>query len=95
MEVNAIGRTATAQIEPPPEKPNVRFPKVIRIRRAESTIYGKKLNYPFYRIAYYIAGKCVTRHFKTYGETKACVSPGAAANFRKWHCRHTDSTADR
>jgi integrase len=49
----------------------VRFPKVIRFRRITATIYGKTNKYPFYRLAYYGAGKRVTRSFKTYGEAKA------------------------
>jgi hypothetical protein len=48
----------------------VRFPKVIRFRRIEATIYGKKPNYPFYRLTYYVAGKRATRSFKSYGEAK-------------------------
>ena len=70
FEENDIYRTFTAQIETPAEKLNVRFPKVIRFRRVEATIYGKRPNYPFYRLAYYVAGKRVTRSFKTYGEAK-------------------------
>jgi integrase len=48
----------------------VRFPKVISYRRIEATIYGKKPNYDFYRLAYYVAGKRHLRHFKTYQEAK-------------------------
>ncbi len=32
------------------------------------TIYGKKTNYPFYRIAYRVAGKRILRTFSKYGE---------------------------
>jgi hypothetical protein len=46
----------------------MKFPKVIRLRKAEVTIYGKKPNYPFYRIAYYVAGKRHLRNFSKYGE---------------------------
>lgn len=49
----------------------MRFPKIIRYRRIEATIYGKRPNYPFYRLTYYVVGKRVTRHFKSYGEAKA------------------------
>jgi integrase len=49
----------------------VRFPKTIHYRRIEATIYGKKPNYPFYRIAFYVAGKRQLRNFKTYQEAKA------------------------
>jgi integrase len=51
----------------------VRFPKVIRFRRAEATIYGKKSAYPFYRLAYYVAGKRIVRSFKSYGEAKSAA----------------------
>ncbi len=64
-------RTNPAQVLAPLERPKVRFPKVIQHRRITATIYGKKANYPFYRLAYYVAGKRVIRHFKTYGEAKA------------------------
>jgi hypothetical protein len=45
----------------------MKFPKVIRHRKAEVTIYGKKPNYPFYRIAYRVAGKRHLRNFSKYG----------------------------
>ncbi len=70
IEENDICRTVTAQIEAATEKPNVRFPKAIRYRRVEATIYGKTKKYPFYRLAYYVAGRRVTRSFKSYGEAK-------------------------
>jgi integrase len=46
----------------------MRFPKVIRHRKAEVTIYGKKPNYPFYRIAYRVAGKRLLRNFSKLNE---------------------------
>ena len=46
----------------------MKFPKVIRHRKAEVTIYGKKPKYPFYRIAYRVAGKRLLRNFSKYGE---------------------------
>jgi hypothetical protein len=46
----------------------MKFPKVIRHRKAEVTIYGKKKNYPFYRIAYRVAGKRHLRNYSKYGE---------------------------
>jgi integrase len=70
-EENDICRTVTAQIQTENETPKVRFPKIIRFRRVEAKIYGKKPNYPFYRLAYYVAGKRITRSFKSYGEAKA------------------------
>jgi len=53
------------------EGPKVRFPKTIHYRRIEATIYGRKPNYPFYRVAYYVAGKRHLRNFKTYQEAKS------------------------
>ena len=70
FEENDSYRTVTAQIETATERPKVRFPKVIRFRRVEATIYGKTKKYPFYRLAYYVAGRRVTRSFKSYGEAK-------------------------
>ncbi len=46
----------------------MKFPKVIRHRKAEVTIYGKKPNYGFYRIAYRVAGKRHLRNFSKYGD---------------------------
>ena len=70
IEVFESYRTNSAQIETVSEQPKVRFPKAIRFRRVEATIYGKTANYPFYRLAYYVVGKRVTRSFKSYGEAK-------------------------
>ncbi|MFM2294338.1 MAG: hypothetical protein RLZZ350_751 [Verrucomicrobiota bacterium] len=41
---------------------------MIRHRKAEVTIYGKKPKYPYYRIAYHSAGKRHLRNFSTYSE---------------------------
>lgn len=41
----------------------MRFPKIIRHRKAEVTVYGKKKNYPFYRIVYRADGKRQMRSF--------------------------------
>lgn len=48
----------------------MRFPKTIKHRRFEATIYGKSANYPYYRVAYYTAGKRHIRNFKTFSEAK-------------------------
>ncbi|MBI4660751.1 MAG: hypothetical protein HY735_18090 [Verrucomicrobia bacterium] len=48
----------------------VKFPQVIRYRRAEATIYGKSRQYPRYRLAYYVAGQRRLRTFATYSEAK-------------------------
>jgi len=50
------------------EPPKIKFPKVIRHRKAGVTIYGKKPKYPFYRIAYRVAGKRHLLSFKKYGD---------------------------
>ena len=63
-------RTNRAQILAGLERPQVRFPKTIRFRRIEATIYGKTKKYDFYRLVYYVAGKRVTRSFKGYAEAK-------------------------
>jgi len=46
----------------------MKFPRSIRFRRNEVKIYGKKPNYPFYRIAYRVAGKRHLRNFSKYGD---------------------------
>lgn len=47
----------------------MKFPKVIRHRKAEARIYGKSRLYPFYRLSYYAAdGKRRLRSFATYSE---------------------------
>ena len=48
----------------------MKFPQIIRHRRAEAKIYGKTDNYAFYRVGYYLAGKRHIRHFPTYTEAK-------------------------
>ena len=45
----------------------MKFPKVVRHRKAEVTIYGKKPNYAFYRVAYRVAGKRHLLNFSKYG----------------------------
>ena len=45
----------------------MKFPKVIRYRKAEVTIYGKKKSYPFYRLAYRVNGQRQMKSFGTYG----------------------------
>jgi integrase len=64
-------RTDNAQNSEAFKSQRVRFPKKIRHRKIEAVIYGKKPKYPFYRLAYYEAGKRQLRSFKTYQEAKA------------------------
>jgi len=45
----------------------VRFPKTVKHRRAEATIYGKSKAYPFYRVAFHVAGRRQMKSFATYG----------------------------
>ncbi len=71
IDISVVFRTDSAQNSAAFERPKVRFPKTIHYRRIEATIYGRKPNYPFYRIAYYVAGKRHLRNFKTYQEAKA------------------------
>ncbi len=46
----------------------MRFPKVVRYRKAEVTIYGKKKKYLFYRLVYRVDGKRRMRAFRTYSD---------------------------
>ena len=70
-------RTNSAQILAGSESPKMKFPKVIRHRKAEVTIYGKKANYPFYRIAYRSGGKRYLLSFKKYGDALAAAEKKA------------------
>lgn len=46
----------------------MKFPKVIKHRKAEVTIYGKSRSYPFYRLAYGVNGQRQMKSFATFGE---------------------------
>ncbi len=70
-------RTDFAQILPESESPKMKFPKVIRHRKAEVTIYGKKKNYPFYRIAYRADGKRLFVNFTKYSVALAAAEKKA------------------
>ena len=72
-EESEAQRTDSAQNPPDSESGHLKFPRVIRHRRAEVTIYGKKESYPFYRIAYRASGKRRMESFRTYGEAKAAA----------------------
>ena len=48
----------------------VKFPQVIRHRKAEATIYGRTDYYPKYRLAYRVAGQRRLRTFETYSDAK-------------------------
>jgi hypothetical protein len=64
-------RTDSAQFLNETEGRKMRFPKLIKHRRFEATIYGKTGNYEYYRVAYYVAGKRKIRNFKTFSEAKS------------------------
>ena len=46
-EASELCRTDSAQIPAESESQNVRFPKVIRHRKSEVTVYGRKKSYGF------------------------------------------------
>jgi site-specific recombinase XerD len=48
----------------------VKFPKIVRHRKAECKIYGKKSDYPFYRVAWYVTGQRRVKQFATYSKAK-------------------------
>ena len=48
----------------------MKFPKVIRHRKAEVTIYGKRKSYPIYRAAWHANGQRRMQSFATYGAAK-------------------------
>jgi hypothetical protein len=55
----------------------MRFPKLVKHRKAEVTIYGKRKNYPFYRIAYRVAGKRVMQNFSKYAQARKAAEDKA------------------
>ena len=48
----------------------VKFPQIIRHRKADATIYGKTPSYSRYRVSYRATGKRHLRTFETYGEAR-------------------------
>ncbi len=48
----------------------MKFPKVIKYRKAEATIYRKSKSYPFYRVAAYVHGKRHMASYPTYSAAK-------------------------
>ena len=51
----------------------MRFPLTVRFRKAECKIYGKKDNYPFYRVTGYVAGKRRMANYRTYSDAKTAA----------------------
>jgi integrase len=70
IEGSCNSRTVSAQFLAETEGRKMRIPKIIKHRRFEATIYGKSKNYPYYRVAYYAAGKRRILNFKTFGEAR-------------------------
>jgi hypothetical protein len=54
---NELSLADSAQNSAESESKSVRFPKVIRHRKSEATIYGKSKRYPFYRVVFRADGK--------------------------------------
>jgi hypothetical protein len=61
-------RTVSAQISEELTLPKMRFPKIVHHKKAQVTIYGKKKNYPFYRIIYRADGKRRMQPFAKYSD---------------------------
>src|SRR2546430_801745 len=51
----------------------MRFPVIIRHRKAEAKIYGKSKNYSFYRVAAYVGGKRRMTSYVTYSEARGAA----------------------
>jgi formylglycine-generating enzyme required for sulfatase activity len=51
----------------------MKFPVNIRHRKVEAKIYGKKDNYPFYRVTAYVGGKRRMASYGTYTEAKTAA----------------------
>jgi hypothetical protein len=71
-ENNESGKfdTIPGQISNKSESNTARFPKVIRHRKTEATIYGKSAGYSLYRVAYRVDGKRRMKSFAVYAEAK-------------------------
>ena len=48
----------------------MRFPKLIRHRKCEATLYGKSKRYPFYRVVYRADGKRRMKSIAAYSEAR-------------------------
>ena len=60
-----------AQISAGSTSPKVKFPKIIRHRKADAIIYGTTKNYSFYRVVYRANGVRRMKSLQTYPEAKA------------------------
>ena len=49
---NELSLADSAQNSAESESKSARFPKIIRHRKSQATIYGKSKRYPFYRVVY-------------------------------------------
>jgi hypothetical protein len=58
QEIEGASKSRTDSAQNPAECaiPKVKFPKVIKHRRLQATIYGRGKKYPCCRLAYYTAG---------------------------------------
>jgi hypothetical protein len=70
-------RTTGAQIVRELTEPKMRFPKTISHFSAAVKIYGKKKNYPFYRMVYRVAGKRQMSHFAKYSDAQKAAKKKA------------------
>lgn len=68
IEGSAQPDTETTQKTAESEAKPMRFPKIIRHRKAEVTIYGKSENYPAYRIVWRANGRRLMKRFSTYSD---------------------------
>jgi integrase len=66
-------RTDGAQKSPDSGGKPVRFPKVIKHRKAVAKIYGKSASYPFYRVCGYVSGKRRMESHATYSDALAAA----------------------
>ena len=70
---NSENCTVFAQNSPRSPDRRVSFPVTIRHRSAKAKIYGPSKKFPYYRVAYTVAGKRQMRPFKAYPEAKAAA----------------------
>jgi hypothetical protein len=63
-------RTDSAQNSTESESESVRFPKIIRHRKSEATIYGESKRYPFYRVVCRADGERRMKSIASYSEAR-------------------------
>ena len=74
-ENERVSVTCTEFARKPTRNPNKRgiFPVVVKFREQKAKIYRPAQNFPFYRVAFKVAGKRRMLTFSSYGEAKTAA----------------------